>query len=317
MAVGGASARCPSTHRRFNEPPHWPSACSRPRDVRLSKHLASLQVPLLLRLAEQRCGPCGASVELHRLADRRVDAAVRRAPRDRWLSSIPVARRRGRGLAAPPRERQCCALLARDDRVARKRLGDCCSPWLSASLGAAADDAAQIAHKRQAGPAGPHPPGEAGARTGPSATPAARPTRASGTSTATITSMSGRLSARSTCGRGPLRHRDRRKHGAGRAKAITYRGRQTLALGRRQKVRHLQSRPVPSREGTRGGHAAGTRTGDGGIEEPGGSRRGPRAPARPEAHDRAGAPRDAERIEKTRVKDETPEFQACVSAGLA
>jgi len=43
----------------------------------------------------------------------------------------------------------------------------------------------------------------------------------------------------------------------------------------------------------------------------------PRAPARPEAHDRAGAPRDAERIEETRVKDETPEFQACVSAGLA
>ncbi len=33
-----------------------------------------------------------------------------------WCSSIPVRRRRGRGLAAPPRERQCCAFLARDDR---------------------------------------------------------------------------------------------------------------------------------------------------------------------------------------------------------
>ncbi len=91
MTVGGASARCPSTHRRFNEPPHWPSAYSTPRDVRMSKHLASLQLPLLLRLAEQRCGPCGASVEVHRLADRRVDAAVRRARRDRWLSSAPAA----------------------------------------------------------------------------------------------------------------------------------------------------------------------------------------------------------------------------------
>ena len=39
--------------------------------------------------------------------------------------------------------------------------------------------------------------------------------------------------------------------------------------------------------------------------------------ARPEAHDRADASRDAERIEETRVKDETPRFQARVSARLA
>ena len=47
----------------------------------------SLWAPLLLRLAEQHCDRCGVSVEVHRLADRRVDAAVRRARRDRWLSS--------------------------------------------------------------------------------------------------------------------------------------------------------------------------------------------------------------------------------------
>ncbi len=127
---------------------------------------------------------------------------------------------------------------------------------------AAADNAAQIAYKRQAAPAVPHPPGEAEARTGPSAPPAARPTRASGISTATITSVSGRSSARSTRGRGPRRHPGGRKHGAGRAKAIrAYHGRRTLAIGRRQEIRHLQSRPVLPREGTRGGHAAGTRTG--------------------------------------------------------
>ena len=77
--------------RCFDGQSRRPSACSCSRHVRLSKHLASLQVLLLLRLAEQRCGPCGASVEVHRLADRQVDAAVRRAQRDRWLSSAASA----------------------------------------------------------------------------------------------------------------------------------------------------------------------------------------------------------------------------------
>ncbi len=36
-----------------------------------------------------------------------------------------------------------------------------------------------------------------------------------------------------------------------------------------------------------------------------------------EAHDRADASRDAERIEESRVKDETPKFLARVSARLA
>ena len=77
-----------------------PSACST-HERGPEQAPRTLRWPLLLRLAERHCDPGGVRVEVHRLVDRRGDAVVRRARRDRWFSSIPQevrARARARGV---------------------------------------------------------------------------------------------------------------------------------------------------------------------------------------------------------------------------
>jgi hypothetical protein len=84
---GAASTPC-----CFDEPRRWAGRLLEARPSGPSKYFA-LPRPPLLRLAERHRGPGGVRLEVHRLVDRHGDAAVRRARRDRWLSSNSSARR--------------------------------------------------------------------------------------------------------------------------------------------------------------------------------------------------------------------------------
>ena len=93
---------------------------------------------LLLRLAERHCDPGGVRVEAHRLVDRRGDAVVRRARRDRWFSSIPQemrarARREEFAVVVDHRVENLVAVAVSDDPITRPWSGWASGSWCSCS----------------------------------------------------------------------------------------------------------------------------------------------------------------------------------------
>jgi len=104
-------------------------------------------------LTERRRGPRSVRIEMHPLVDRHGDAVARRAPRDRWSSSISQL---GSGRATWPRSCQCRSRAAPQPTQRARRNACACERLLNATTQSAADRPLQKRSRKAPG-LGPMP----------------------------------------------------------------------------------------------------------------------------------------------------------------